>query len=139
MADYTTDLDCVRTFLMKVHTAATTKHINEAADITNILDASQQRMHVKQPELVGSDGDDFYWKRYKIEIEESSEANLITALNNIFIGIRKFNKRTAITGFTYASASTMCHMKFVRSDEIVAIENRIWKCNLWIDVEWSTS
>ena len=141
MADYTTELDCVRTFLLKVHTAATTKHYPvEAGKLSNIVDATNQKMLVHPPELIGSDGDDFYWKRYKIEISETSEANLMTAINNIIIGIRKFNKRTAITGFTYASAPTMCHVKFARSNLIEAKNrNDSWKCDLWIDVEWSTS
>ena len=95
-------------------------------------------MFVNYPEIVGSRGDDFYWKRYKIEISESSLANIETAINNIIIGIRKFNKRTAITGFTYASASTMCHMKYANSDEAEQMSG-VWKCNIWIDVEWSTS
>ena len=141
MADYTTELDCVRTFLLKVHTAATTRHAPvEASKISNILDASSQRMLVHPPELIGSDGDDFYWKRYMIEIEEVGEAGLMTAINNIIIGIRKFNKRTAITGFTYASAPTMCHVKYVNSDKVeVKTKGSIWKCKIWIDVEWSTS
>lgn len=138
MGDYTTQLDCVRTFLLKVHTAATTKHADEIGAVHKILDASNQKIFVNYPEIIGSDGDDFYWKRYKLEIEETSEANLNTALDNILIGIRKFNKRTAITGFTYASATTMCHIKYINSKQAEHIKG-IWKCELWLDVEWSTS
>lgn len=141
MADYTTELDCVRTFLLKVHTVSTTKHYPvEASKLSGITDASFQRMLVHPPELMGSDGDDFYWKRYKIEIEEVAEAGLMTAINNIIIGIRKFNKRTAITGWTYASASTMCHIKYANSDPVEAkSKSGRWSCNIWLDVEWSTS
>lgn len=136
MADYTSDLDCVRTFLLKVHTPATTKHIDETAKITRINDT--QRIMVYQGELMGSNGDDFFWKRYKVVISETSAANLITALNNIFIGIKKFNKRTAITGFT--RPATMCHMKYGKSTEAKHKKNTPhWMCELWIDVEWSTS
>ena len=138
MADYTTELDCVRTFLLKVHTAATTKHYPEEVGILKNI-ADTQRMLVNPPELISSDGD-FYWKRYKVQVSESSEANLSTAINNIIIGIRKFNKRTAITGFTYASASTMCHMKMANSGPTTAkAKNARWDCEIWLDVEWSTS
>ena len=140
MADYTTHLDAFRTFLLKIHTAATTKHIGEATKIEDVLDASSQRMFVSKPEIMGSDGDDFYWERYKIEIQETSEANFVTVMNNIFIGIRKFNKRTAISGFTYASAPTMCHMKFVRAEEAIFKKKKSrWDGVIWMDVEWSTS
>lgn len=138
MADYTTQLDCIRTFLLKIHTVAAVKHAAEAGAIHKILDASNQKMFVHYPELMASDGDDFYWKRYKIEIHESSEANLDTVINNIMIGIKKFNKRTAIGGFVYASAPTMCHMRYVNSSKAEQIKG-IWKCNVWIDIEWSTS
>ena len=140
MADYTTELDCIRTFLLKVHTAATTKHYpEEAGSIKNIVDATMQRMLVFPGVVIGSDGD-FYWKRYKVQVSESSEANLSTAINNIIIGIRKFNKRTAITGFTYASASTMCHIKLANSGPTTAkARNARWDCEVWLDVEWSTS
>ena len=90
-------------------------------------------------ELMGLDADDFYWKRYKVQISETSEANLITALNNIIIGIRKFNKRTAITGFTYASAATMCHIKLANSTLDDKNKNKRWACDISLDIEWSTS
>lgn len=138
MAAYTTQLDCVRTFLLKVHTAATTEHAAEASSIHKIIDASNQKMFVNYPELMGVDND-FYWKRYEIEIYEISDADIETAINNIIIGIREFNKRTAIDGFVYASASTMCHMKYVNSNEVKHNSKGIWKCEIWIDVEWSTS
>ncbi len=130
----------VRTFLLKVHTVSTTKHAPvEASKLSGIVDASFQRMLVNPPELMKVDGD-FYWKRYKIEIEESSEANLMTAIDNIIIGINKFNKRAAITGFTYASATTMCTIKYAYSDQVEAIsKSSTWKCNIWFDVRWSTS
>ena len=142
MAAYTTELDCVRTFLLAVHTVATTKHYPvEASKLSGITDASFQRMLVHPPELMGSDGDSFYWKRYKIEIEEVGEIGLMTAINNILIGIDKFNRRAALgAGFVYASAPKMLHLKYANSDPVKAkSKSGNWKCNIWIDVEWSTS
>lgn len=82
----------------------------------------------------------FYWKRYEVEIEEVGEAGLMTAINNIIIGINKFNKRTPIDGFVYASAPTMCHMKYINSSKAEAKSvSSHWECVIWIDVQWSTS
>jgi len=135
MGDYTTQLDCVRTFLLKIHTVATTEHADECGSIHKILDASNQKMFVNYPEIMGVDGV-FNWKKYKIEIHETSEANLNTAINNIIIGIRKFNDRTAITDFVYASCTTMCNMRYSNSSEPEHVRG-IWKCELWLEVEWS--
>ena len=140
MAAYTTKLDCIRTFLLAVHTVATTKHYSvEASKLSGIVDASYQRMLVHPPEIISVDVD-FYWKRYEVEIEEVDEAGLMTAINNIIIGIRKFNKRTAIAGFVYASAPTMCHISFANGDLVVAKSvSGNWQCSIWLDFEWSTS
>lgn len=141
MASYTTELDCVRTFLLAVHVAATTEHYPaESGKIENIISGTDQKMLVFPPELIGSDGDDFYWKRYKVEISETSEATMMIALNKIIIGIRDFNKRATITGFTYASAPTMCHVRLAKSSIVKAYRKSTkWNCDLWLDVEWSTS
>ena len=140
MADYTTELDCVRTFLLAIHTVATTKHYPvEATKLSGITDASFQRMLVHPPELMSVDVD-FYWKRYKVEIEEVGEIGLMTAINNIIIGVRKFNRRTTIGSWVYASAPKMCHLKFVNSDQVEAkSKSGRWSCNVWLDVQWSTS
>jgi len=140
MASYTTELDCVRTFLLAVHTTATTEHYPaEAGKVINIVDASFEKMLVYPPELIGSGGDDFYWKRYKLEIEVPTEALMMSAINNIIIGIRKFNKRTTIAAFVYASAPTMCHLKLGKGSLVDALANGKWRCDLWLDVQWSTS
>lgn len=103
-----------------------------------MLIADTQKMLVMPGELIGSDGDDFYWKRYKVQISETTEATLTTALNNIFIGIRKFNKRTAIASFT--RPATMCHMRFANSTKAFCnIETKRWDCDIFLDIEWSTS
>ena len=140
MADYTTELDCVRTFLLKVHTTATTKHYPaEAGSVKAITDATSEKILVHPGEIIGIEADDIYWKRYELKIETPTETLMMSAINNIIIGIRKFNKRTAITGFTYASASTMCHLKLGKGSLVKAKSNGKWRCELWLDVEWSTS
>lgn len=139
MADYTTEMDCIRTFLLAVHTVATTKHYTEERNIADIVDASGQKMLVTIGEIISRDGD-FYWKRYKVQISELGESALTIAINNIIIGIGKFNRRANITGFIYTSAPTMCNMKFVYSNK--AFEHptsKRWSCDIYLDVEWSTS
>jgi len=130
------ELDYIVTFLGKIHTTATVGQIETYGNIMLINDT--QKMFVLPGELIGSDGDDFYWKRYKVQISETSEANLMTALNNIFIGIRKFNKRTTITAYT--RPSTMCHMKFANSTKtFYNVKTKRWDIDIWLDIEWSTS
>lgn len=119
-----------------MHTAATAKHIGEAGNLMFIDDT--QKMLVMPPELIGSYTEDFYWKRYKVQVSETSETALITALNNIMIGIRKFNKRTAISEFT--RPATMCHMKLANSTKAYFnIKTKRWDMDIFIDIEWSTS
>lgn len=130
------ELDYIVTFLGKVHTAATVGQIETYGNLGLIADT--QKMFVLPGELIGSDGDDFYWKRYKIQISETSEANLMTAINNIFIGIRKFNKRTAITAYT--RPATMCHIRFANSTKAYYnAKTKRWDVDIFIDIEWSTS
>jgi len=137
--DHTTEMNSIKTFLLAVHTVATTEHYTEQRNIADIVDDTNQKMLVTIGEIISRDGD-FYWKRYKVQISETGEATLTTAVNNIIIGIGKFNKRASITNFTYASAPTMCHMRFGYSNK--AFEdpvNKRWGCDIFIDVEWSTS
>lgn len=135
MAD-DSELDYIAAFLGKVHTVATVGQIETYGHIGLIADT--QKMFVLPGELLGSDGDDFYWKRYKVQISETSEANLTTAINNILIGIRKFNKRTAIAGFT--RPATMCHMRFGNSiKSYYNAKTKRWDVDIMIDIEWSTS
>ena len=130
------ELDYVRTFLNCVHTGVTAKQFSEVKNIAAIADTS--RMLIYPPELLGSDGDDFYWKRFKVAMSETSEITLTTALNNVIIGIRKFNKRTAIGSFT--RPATMCHMKLANGNAPFEDPvNKRWDCVIYIDVEWSTS
>ena len=130
------ELDYIRTFLNCVHTAATTKHIQEVGNLLMVADT--QKMLLFPPEILGSDGDDFMWKRYMVKVSETSEANLTTAINNILIGIKKFNKRIAITSFT--RPTTMCHMKWSNSNKAYFnFKSKRFELDIWIDIEWSTS
>jgi len=136
------ELDYIRTFLGAVHTEATVKHFDEENNISLIADT--RSMLVFPPEMLGSDGDDFYWKRYMVSILEESEIKMIDAINLIIIGIKEFNRRTAIDGFT--RPATMCHIKFAYSSPAwsytatgTATLGKEWACNIWIDIQWSTT
>ena len=138
MADYTTELDCVRTFLLAVHTVSTTKHYPvEASKLSGITDATMQRMLVYPPEIMVAYSSRVI-KRYKVEIEEPSEAGLTTAINNIQIGREKSNRRTTIASWT--KPATWCHVKIANGSQIEAkSKSGIWQCSIWLDVERATA
>ena len=135
----TTHLEDIRTFLGKVHTAATAKHVGEhGTKIDSIVDATFQRILVFPGELIGHDL--FYTERYLVQLSETSEANLITAFNNIIDGIKKFNRRQAITSWVYASYPTMCHIRFANGKKAFKnFSTKRWYRDIFIDIEWSTS
>ena len=135
----TTHLDDIRTFLGKVHTVATVKHIGEHSEsVDKIADASFQKIKVFAGELIGSRFS-LYTERHTVRIAETSEANLIVAFNNILIGIEKHNTRQAITGWVYASYPTLCYINFVNGMEAEKFRTNRWYRNIFIDVTWSTS
>ena len=135
----TTHLEDIRTFLGKVHTVATAKHVGEHGDVIDkIVDASFQRILVYTGEPISSNFK-FYTERYKVGISETSEANLIVAFNNIIDGIEKHNNREAITGWVYASYPTLCSFEFVYGMEAEKARTDRWYINIFIDVVWSTS
>lgn len=122
-----------------MHTVATVKHIGEHGnEIDKIVDASFQRMLVFAGVLIGQDIN-FYTERYLVQLSEINEANLITALNNIIIGIEKHNRRQAITGWTYASYPTLCHIRLAYGKEVEKSRTNRWYKDIYIDIEWSTS
>lgn len=129
------ELDYIRTFLGKIHTAATVKQIQEAGNLTYINDT--QRMLVLPGELIAVFFN-WYIKRYKVQISETSEANLTTAINNIIIGIEKLNRRETITAYT--RPSTLIHCKLVNSNKaFFNATSQRWDCDIFLDFEWSTS
>ena len=136
----TTNLEDIRTFLGKVHTAATVKHVGEhGTKIDSIVDASFQRILVFPGELIGID-EDFYIERYLVQLSETTEANLTTALKNIIDGIVKFNKRAAITSWTYATYPTLCHMRLANGKQSFKnFSTNRWYKDIYLDIEWSTS
>jgi len=129
------ELDHVRTFLGKVHTAATVKHIEEAGDIIKIVDATFQRMLVYPPEIIGIYSTRVE-KRYLVKVSETSEANLTTAINNIQIGIEKANRRETITAWT--KPASWCYIKFINSNKaFYNFKNKRYELDIYLDIEWS--
>ena len=130
------ELDYIRTFLGKVHTAATAKQKEETGKIALIVDT--QRIYVLPGELIAPTSSYTYTKRYKVQISETSEANLTTAINNFMIGIFKFNTRQAIAAYT--RPSTMLHIELRNGSETKVNKKRArWDCEIILDIEWSTS
>lgn len=127
------ELDYIRTFLMKVHTATTAKHLEEAGNLMLINDT--QRMLVFPPEALGM-SETRITKRYLVKISESSEANLTTALNNIQLGCLKANRRETITAWT--RPSTWCYVTIANSTKaFLNIKTKRYDIDLFLDIEWS--
>lgn len=134
MAD-DSELDYVRTFLGKIHTAATVKHISETGNLGNIADT--QRMLLYPPEIIAVYATRVV-KRYLVKISETSEANLTTAINNIQIGVEKCNRREAITDFT--KPSTWCYCEIANGGKAYTnLKTGRFDQDIWIDVEWATA
>ncbi len=133
MAD-DSELDHIRTFLMKVHTTATAKSSSEVGRLSMINDTS--RILVFPPEIVGRYNNVFI-KRYLVKLSEASEALLTAALDNILDGIQKANKRTAISEFT--KPSTWINIEFISANK--AFENRKTKRfyqDIILEIDWCT-
>ncbi|MCP4550880.1 MAG: hypothetical protein GY834_02315 [Bacteroidetes bacterium] len=134
MAD-DSELDYIRTFLLRIHTVTTPKHITEARAIKLINDTS--KMIVGAPEIMGTYLD-IITKRYKVDVYEASEPLLMTAINNIVDGINKLNIREDITSFT--RPGILLNGRFISGT--IAKESgrtKVWKQQITLEFEWCTS
>lgn len=121
------------TFLGKVHTAATAGQIETYGNITLIDDT--QRMFVLPGETVSTTAYS-HVDRYKVQISETSEANLTTALNNIILGIWKLNTRQTIASYT--RPSSLMNIEFVNSTKAYYnAKTKRWDRDIYLDIEWS--
>jgi hypothetical protein len=130
-----TELEHIRTFLGKVHTAATVKHENEIGKESKILDT--QRIFVETGELINVE-QQFYIKRYKITLSETSEANLMTALNNIVIGLDKLNTRQTISEYTKPAILCNGYVAYGNKAHVTKNNNR-WRMEVFLDFRWSVA
>jgi len=133
-----TQLDDVRTFLLRVCTASTPKHVVEHGNnVHTIIDVTKQKLLVKQGELIGTDNN-VYTKRYKILSSQPTEALLTTTINNLIDGINKLNLRQAIASYT--RPSTLIWMELVSVNEgKVNFKNSNWDNQIILDVSYTTS
>lgn len=133
-----TELDYIRTFISKVCTLSTVKHIVENGEnISNIDDASFQRILVKQGELM-STSSNRYLKRFKVLISQPSELLLMGEINNLIDGIQKFQKRLAITDYSYVSTFTWIELVSCNEGKINFKTGR-WDNQLILDAKFTTS
>jgi c-di-AMP phosphodiesterase-like protein len=127
------ELDYIRTFLGKVHTAATAMQIEEAGNLALINDT--QRMLVFPGEIL-SVSSTRITKRYLVKVSETGEATLTTAINNIQIGILKANRRQTITAWT--KPASWCTIRFANSNkQFYNLKTKRWDCDIYLDIEWS--
>jgi len=129
------ELDYIRTFLLKVHTAATTKQKEEQPRLSKIADT--ERMLVNEGEVLKT-SDYSVTKRYKVDIEADSEANLSAAINNIVIGIRKLEAWQTITAYT--RPASLYHIIFRNANKAQLFGKRgTWTQTIELEVEWGVA
>ena len=132
MAD-DSELDYVRTFLGAVHTAMTFKSFSETKVITAIDDT--QRGLVYPPELMSAT-DNYTIKRFDVLLSETNEANLTTAISNILAGIKKLNRREAITSYT--RPAVLCNIKLMKGTKAWEHSTtKRWNQTIILDIMWS--
>lgn len=127
-----TELSDIKEFLSKVHTSGTVKTISDLKNI-NKIDATS-RLLVHEGEFIFQDGLK-YEKRFRIEIQDSSESNLISALSNIINGVDQLNRRKTITDYT--KPSDLVRMDFVAQGKTIeSKKGNFWYTNVFLDVTW---
>ncbi len=87
------ELDYLRTFLTYACLNSTVKHFSEVKKISAINDT--RRILIYPGELLSVDGK-FYKKRYRVQLSEPSEANLINTFNSLINGIESLSKGITI-------------------------------------------
>lgn len=129
------ELDYIRTFLGYIHTTATVKHISEVRSTNKISDTA--KMLVYPPEITGIT--DFYTeKTFKVKIVESSEANLMSAINDIVIGCWKLRTRQAITSYTRPASFIWCEL-FSSNQAFEDSQNKKWFQDITLKTRFTTS
>jgi len=88
---------------------------------------------IEPGELLSVDGA-FFKKRYKIKLQMDTEANMMAVINEIIIGTIAYNRRDG----TLTEPSIMCNIHFVYTNKAF-IKSGIWKQDIYLDVQWSTS
>lgn len=131
MAD-DSELDYIRTFLGKVHTTATVKHWSECRRLKDIADDSRMLVHLG--ELINANPY-LYEKLYEVELEETTEILLTTALKNIITGIYKLNNREPITEYTRPSELNSISIHH-GSKAVENSQTKRWFMSLFLDIKW---
>ena len=95
MAD-DSELDYLRTLIAYFCTNSTVKHYSEIRKISAIDDT--RRILIFPPELINVNGS-FYTKRYRVQLSEPSEADLMETFNNLLNGIDELNRGEITTAY----------------------------------------
>lgn len=127
-----TQLDEVKIF---IDTIDATTSINHAGNKGSIKDVGAgNKIFVHEPEIANFDTYlKKYIHRYELELLFDTEANLTTAINALITNINKFERRTAIAGYT--KPSSLYHIYLVNVGSMYK-GTKNWNCNLAIEFEW---
>jgi hypothetical protein len=132
MAD-DSELDYIRTFVGEAMTGYTIKHYSEVRNLHFINDT--QRGLVYPGELL-TVNEVYYEKRYKLKLEDTTEAALNTGMKNLISGIRKYNRR--IAGVTQVASMSVIHISSGNQAYEVG-SNKKWNMDIMLDITWSVA
>jgi hypothetical protein len=132
MAD-DSELDYIRTFVGEAMTGYTIKHYSEIRNLHLINDT--QRGLVYPGELLTVD-EVYYEKRYKLKLEDTTEAALNTGMKNLISGIRKYNRR--IAGVTQVASMSVIRISSGNQAYEVG-SNKKWNMDIMLDITWSVA
>ena len=122
------ELAHIKTFIEEVTTALVVNTYD-----TKRFPTGRKNCLVEVGELMSVDGTS-YKKRYRLFLRTTTEAIMTGFINEIIDGCLAYSKRKA--GLTVPA--TMCHIEF-RYTNKTHVKEGIWKNEIYLDVEWSTS
>ena len=126
------ELDYIKDFLVRVHTAHTIATIETTLNIHTINDT--QAILLYGGESISSSGN-ILKRQYKLQYKDASEGALNASIYALIEGIRKLNAREAITSYT--RDTSLVGMQFVSTGlDYHQMNSGNWYSNVKIIVKW---
>jgi hypothetical protein len=131
MAD-DSELDYIRTFVGEVMTGYTIKQYSEVKNISNIGDTQRGLVY---PGEILSVNEVYFVSRYKLKLQDTTEAALTTGIKLLITGTKTYNRRQ--TGPT--QVASMTHIVVNSGNKAYEVgTTKKWNQDLFLDVVWST-
>jgi hypothetical protein len=131
MAD-DSELDYIRTFVGEVMTGYTIKQYSEVKNISNIGDTQRGLVY---PGEILSVSEVYFVSRYKLKLQDTTEAALTAGIKLLITGTKTYNRRQA--GVT--QVASMTHIVVNSGNKAYEVgTTKKWNQDLFLDVVWST-